>query len=86
VWLLCPKYHPQIITSRQLMGHDGGNPLKYQEDREGIWTLPQNAMECGIFITYYSSLLMERLRLPPHLGRDTQGYWGGNVGDVVGPL
>jgi len=33
----------------------------------------------GIFIISHSSLLMERLRLPPHLGRDIQGRWGGNV-------
>jgi hypothetical protein len=38
--------------------------LKYQEDREGIRTLPQNAMECGIFITYYSSLLRACRKTP----------------------
>jgi hypothetical protein len=64
----------------------GGNTLRLQANRAGLRHLPLNPVECGIFITYDSSLLMERLRLPPHLGRDIQGHWDGNVGEVVGPL
>ena len=30
------------------MRYDGGNPLKYQENREGIRALPRNAMECAL--------------------------------------
>src|SRR5688572_17953043 len=41
--------HPQVIVSRQLIRHDGGNILKYQDNRAGLQRLPLNPMECGIF-------------------------------------
>jgi hypothetical protein len=42
-----PMCHPQVIRSRQLMRHDGGNALKYQDNREEFRTLPLNPMESG---------------------------------------
>jgi hypothetical protein len=42
-----PMCSPQIIRSRQLMRYDGDNTLQYQDNREGLRTLPRNAMECG---------------------------------------
>jgi hypothetical protein len=42
--------HPQGIRSRQLMRHDVGNMLKYQDNRQGLRTLPLNAMGCGYFL------------------------------------
>ena len=44
-----PKVSPQIITSRQLMRHNGGNTLQSQDHREGLGTLPLKAMEWGIY-------------------------------------
>src|SRR5215471_4539170 len=44
-----PMCHPQVIRSRKLMRHDGGNTLKYQDNRERLRTLPLNPMECGNF-------------------------------------
>ena len=44
------------------MRNDGGNTLKYQEDREGIRTLPRNAMECGGSIPF---LWQQREQLKP---------------------
>ena len=41
--------HPQVIRSRKLMRHDGGNTMKYQDHREGLRTLPLNSVECEIF-------------------------------------
>jgi hypothetical protein len=32
--------HPQVIKSRQLMKHDGGNTLKYQDNCEGLRISP----------------------------------------------
>jgi hypothetical protein len=31
-----------------LMRHDGGNPLKHQDNCEKVRALPRNAMECGM--------------------------------------
>src|SRR5437660_8933008 len=45
----CPMCHPQVIRSRQLMRHNGGNMLKYQDHREGLRTLPLKSMECAIY-------------------------------------
>src|SRR5712691_3649288 len=42
-----PMCHPQVIRSRKLMRHNGGNTLKYQDNCEGLKTLPLNPMECG---------------------------------------
>ena len=47
-----PMCHPQVIRSRQLMRHDGGNTLKSQDHREGLRTLPLNPMECGLFYPF----------------------------------
>jgi hypothetical protein len=44
-----PMCYPQIIRSRQLMRYDGDNTLQYQDNREGLRTLPLNAMECDYF-------------------------------------
>jgi DNA invertase Pin-like site-specific DNA recombinase len=41
--LMC---HPQVIGSRQLIRHNGGNTLRYQDNREGLQTLPLNPVEC----------------------------------------
>jgi hypothetical protein len=41
--------HPQVIVSRPLIRHDGGNILKYQDNRAGLQRLPLNPMECGFF-------------------------------------
>ena len=35
--------------SRQLRGHNGGNALKSQDNREGFRALPLKAMECERF-------------------------------------
>src|SRR5215831_5908154 len=43
-----PMCHPQVIRSRQLIRHDGGNASKSQDNREGLRALPLKAMECGI--------------------------------------
>src|SRR5262249_8412843 len=42
-----PMCHPQVIRSRQLIRHDGGNASKSQDNREGLRALPLKAMECG---------------------------------------
>jgi hypothetical protein len=44
-----PMCHPQVIRSRNLMRHDGGNRLKSQDHREGPGALPLNSMECEYF-------------------------------------
>src|SRR6266853_5852471 len=38
--------HPQVIRFRQRMRDDEGNTLQSQDYREGLRTLPLNAMEC----------------------------------------
>jgi hypothetical protein len=40
--------HPQVIVSRQLMRHHEGNTLKYQDNHEGLRTLPLNPVECDL--------------------------------------
>src|SRR5262249_49120388 len=40
---------PQVIRSRQMMRHDGGDPLKSQDHHAGLRALPLKAMECGKF-------------------------------------
>jgi hypothetical protein len=40
---------PQVIRSRTHMRHDGGNMLKFQEDRDKVTAVPLNPLECGIF-------------------------------------
>ena len=47
VWLLCPCVTPRSSGLVQLMRHDGGNTLKFQDDREGLRALPLNSVECG---------------------------------------
>ena len=49
--------HPQVIRSRQLIRHDGGNALKSQDNREGLGALPLKAMECGN-LTYLFAFLL----------------------------
>src|SRR5215813_6824386 len=44
-----PMCHPQVIRSRQRIRHDGGNPWKSQDHREGLRPLPLKSMECGNF-------------------------------------
>src|SRR6267142_1501948 len=44
--------HPQVIVSRPLIRHDGGNILKYQDNRAGLQRLSLNPMECGISTLY----------------------------------
>src|SRR2546428_9963595 len=43
---LCP---PSVLRSRQLLSHDGGNTLQYQDHGEELRTLPLNSGECELF-------------------------------------
>jgi hypothetical protein len=64
-----PMCYPQIIRSRQLMRYDGDNTLQYQDNREGLRTLPLNAMECG----YFRSMLRKAERRELHLHKSVFG-------------
>src|SRR5262245_25519017 len=44
-----PMCDPQVIRCRELMRHHEGNVWPSQADREGLRTLPRNAMECAFF-------------------------------------
>jgi hypothetical protein len=39
------------------MRHDGGNTLKYQDNREGLRTLPRNPMECDKLSEEWTSIM-----------------------------
>jgi hypothetical protein len=39
---------PQILRCRTLMRHDGGNTLKFQENRDRVTAPPLNPLECGM--------------------------------------
>src|SRR5882724_1429455 len=64
--------HPQMIRSRQLRRHIGGHTLTYQDNREGLRTLPLNPGECEIF----QSICLPPPPVPSSLGVEYAG-WGG---------
>jgi hypothetical protein len=41
--------HPQVRWSMQLVTKDEGYAAQFQEDRDGVWVLPRNSVECGNF-------------------------------------
>ena len=63
-----PMCHPQVIRSRKLMRHDGGNTLKSQDNREGLRALPLNPMECDV-------ILLCRARGPGGQGELSHSRW-----------
>jgi hypothetical protein len=60
--------HPSVVRSRQLMGHDEGNTLKSQDNREGLSALPLKAMECG-FAEFEWAMIRARTRASRRPGR-----------------